>query len=320
MSGMANHARSRKLTLKKWQAVTVAAIVAVIAIALAVYAAAASYESVSRLAASRHVPLASLNPLGIDGGLFGVIVFDIALTWIHRPVTALRMAARLFAVGTIAANAAAGWPDPAGVGLRVAAPVLFVIIIESARTVLLNRDRTDEGRIPAVRWLLAPWPTWKLWRRMKLWSDSRLPRQAVDAELAVIRLAARYGEDWEAKAPADLVWMIRAGVQTDKVLERVAELTKPEPEVPSGTGTRKRPRKRAGTAARNRRPANAGTSARGDAPDMDAEARILALIAEGHSASKAGILAGKSDSYGRQVARLARTAPQDIVDGQGDGD
>lgn len=40
--------------------------------------------------------------------------------------------------------------------------------------------------------------------------------------------------------------------------------------------------------------------------DLDAEARILQLVAEGHSPSKAGILAGKSDSYGRKVARTAR--------------
>ena len=37
---------------------------------LAAYAAAASYESVSGLAAAHHVPLSRLNPLGIDGGLF----------------------------------------------------------------------------------------------------------------------------------------------------------------------------------------------------------------------------------------------------------
>jgi hypothetical protein len=54
--------------------------------------------------------------------------------------------------------------------------------------------------------------------------------------------------------------------------------------------------------------AGPGSSAPEDVPDLDAEARILALIAEGHSASQAGILAGKSDSYGRQVARLAKAA------------
>lgn len=40
-------------------------------------------------------------------------------------------------------------------------------------------------------------------------------------------------------------------------------------------------------------------------PAAVTEARILQYIAEGHSASKAGILAGKSSSYGRLIARRA---------------
>jgi hypothetical protein len=47
---------------------------------------------------------------------------------------------------------------------------------------------------------------------------------------------------------------------------------------------------------------------------MDAETGILKLVAAGHKPSKAGMLAGKSDSYGRKVARkakeLAKTAPR----------
>jgi hypothetical protein len=78
-------------------------------------------------------------------------------------------------------------------------------------------------------------------------------------------------------------------------------------------------RKPATTSARNQaltsapEPArtSAGSSAPEEMPDLDTEARILSLIAKGHSASEAGILAGKSDSYGRQVARLARAAEKE---------
>lgn len=54
----------------------------------------------------------------------------------------------------------------------------------------------------------------------------------------------------------------------------------------------------------------AGSSGPEDELDLDTEARLLILqyISEGHSASQAGIMAGKSDSYGRQVARLAKAA------------
>lgn len=50
---------------------------------------------------------------------------------------------------------------------------------------------------------------------------------------------------------------------------------------------------------------------------LDTEARVLALVDKGYSASKAGIVAGVTDARGRQIARLARdlsaTAPQDVV-------
>jgi hypothetical protein len=84
-------------------------------------------------------------------------------------------------------------------------------------------------------------------------------------------------------------------------------------------------RRPAGTGTRNPAPATAGSSAPEpgpeDVPDIDAEARILALIDQGHSASKAGILAGKSDSYGRHVARLRNAAKKEPAGGERtDGD
>lgn len=64
-----------------------------------------------------------------------------------------------------------------------------------------------------------------------------------------------------------------------------------------------------------------GTSGPADVPDLDTEAYILKLIDEGHSASEAGVLAGKSDSYGRQVARLAKAAKREPAGSQRtDGD
>lgn len=209
--------------------IAMAALVAAIALGLAVYAAAASYDTVAHLAVRKGVSLPRLNPLGIDGGLLGVIVLNVALTWIRRTIWWLRMTARLFAAGMIAANAAAGWPDPVGVGLRVAAPVLFIIIVEAACAVLLGWNRGPAERIPIARWALAPRATFAIWKRKKLWADSRLPKSVIDAELAVIRLAAHYGGQWAEEAPADLVWMVRAGVDMDQVLARVAELTAPEP-------------------------------------------------------------------------------------------
>jgi pyruvate/2-oxoglutarate dehydrogenase complex dihydrolipoamide acyltransferase (E2) component len=236
MPGMGKHS-----DLKNWQARTVVAVVAVVAVGLAVYSAAASYETVSHLAAKYGVPLSRWTPIGLDGGLFGAIIINIGLIWLKKPVWWFGMVARFFAIAVIAANGAAGWPRPIGIGLRVAAPVLFVIIMEAAQYVLLyrtdaaeaERQRKRDERIPFARWILAPFPTFVIWRRKKLWTDSHLPQSAIDAELSVIRLAELYGDEWQEKADADLVWMIQSGVNMDQVLERVRKLLTAAAEEPA---------------------------------------------------------------------------------------
>lgn len=221
--------------LSNWQTKAVVAVVAVVAVGLAAYSAAASYATVTGLAVEYGLPLPRLVPVGLDGGLFGAIIITIALIWLRKPVWWFGMVSRLFAVAVIAANGAAGWPRPVGVGLRIAAPVLLIVIVEAAQYVLLylnddaeaERKRRRDERIPFARWILAPVPTFVIWRRKKLWTDSRLPQTAIDAELSIIRLTDFYGPDWREKAEADLVWMVQAGVNMDEVLDRVRKLTSP---------------------------------------------------------------------------------------------
>jgi hypothetical protein len=90
---------------------------AVVGVALAVgcllaYGVAGSYTSVTHLASVHGVPLPRLVPVGIDGGLAGTVLLDIVLTWTGFAVWWLRWLARVLTVGMIAANGAAGWPDP----------------------------------------------------------------------------------------------------------------------------------------------------------------------------------------------------------------
>jgi hypothetical protein len=102
-----------------------------------------------------------------------------------------------------------------------------------------------------------------------------------------------------------------AGLEAE--LERVRAALEAEraKRVPGRKPRRGSARKPARTSAPVPVPAEGGSSAPEDVPDIDAEARILALIDEGYSASKAGVLAGKSDSYGRQVARLRNAAKKE---------
>jgi hypothetical protein len=137
------------------------------------------------------------------------------------------------------------------------------------------------------------------------------------ATLTHLILADRRAAD-EAREAAE-----RARAERDAAKAARAELPPRAPARNRRTGT--------GT-ARNRKPAGTGTRKQAvPAPEpaaeetvgIDAEARILELIAEGHTPSEAGKLAGKSDSYGRQVARtakkLAESAPRGPDAGQETG-
>lgn len=224
------------------QGVVAAATAVVTGTGLAACAFAGSYTTVSGLAARHGIGLHWLAPVEIDGGMLGVIVLDLALTWAKRTMWWLRLAARTFAVGTVAANAAAGWPSPIGAGLRCAAPLLLVFITEAGRSALLHAAQEDDRkekdadrkrqralRIPRVRWVLDPAGTWSMWRRMKLWGETSYT-VALDLEIerqaAISALADLYGEDqWKAKAPRDLVLMLRSGVKLPVAFERVRRLT-----------------------------------------------------------------------------------------------
>ena len=208
---------------------------AVVGVALAAgcllaYGVAGSYTSVTHLASVHGVPLPRLVPVGIDGGLAGTVLLDIVLTWTGFAVWWLRWLARVLTVGMIAANGAAGWPDPVATGLHLAAPVMILAVIEAARSVLLRRPPPGESRrapIPLARWILAPWPTWKLWRRMVLWEVTSY-RAAIDTEQrrlrALYQLRSRYGAAWERQVPDDLVWMLRSGVLLEDAHARMCSL------------------------------------------------------------------------------------------------
>jgi Protein of unknown function (DUF2637) len=246
--------------------------ITVTTLGLAAYGAAGSYVSVRNLAAAHHVPLPALVPAGIDGGLIGTVALDIVLTWTGYPLAWLRAVARVFVAGTVAANMLAGWPDPVSVGLHAAPPLLILVFVEAARSVLLRAGSDGRWRepIPAARWVMAPWPTFVLWRRMVLWRINSYA-DAVDMELsrrqAIIRLTAHYGSGWRDSAPDDLVWMLLNGVRVADACARVAQITaSPGEGAGGGTGSGTRGRNRAGTGTAGRPGNRAGASA-GNRPE-----------------------------------------------------
>ncbi|MEU4575965.1 DUF2637 domain-containing protein [Nonomuraea sp. NPDC023979] len=235
------------------------AIVALITMGLASYSFAGSYNSIVDLAKRHKVPLPDLVPLGIDGGLVGVVVLDLFATSIGKPIGWLRSAARLFTVGTVVVNGMAGWKagvstweNVQSVTLHIFAPFLFLVLVEAGRHLLISRldgyELTD--KIPVATWFLQPWPTFLIWRRMKLNKiGSRV--EALDFEatrrraIALLKVAYPGFRAWRKKAPADLVYDLLRGRNLPASVARVEAMRlsgtpdrKPVGD-PSGTPDRK---------------------------------------------------------------------------------
>jgi hypothetical protein len=170
--------------------------------------------------------------------------------------------------------------------------------------------------LAAAHWTVAPWPV--------VVTVACMPVVTLSFAAALVHLTRA---DIRAEEEAELA-AERAKAEREAARAARAELPPRAPSRNRRPGTRPaRNRRSAGTAGR-KQPESAPEPA---APEpaaeetvgIDAEARILELIAQGRSASEAGVLAGKSDSYGRKVARtakkLAESAPRGSDAGQETG-
>ncbi|WP_455356703.1 DUF2637 domain-containing protein [Streptomyces sp. SYSU K217416] len=178
---------------------------------------AGSYAAVRKLALQKGFGNFSyVFPIGIDAGICVLLALDLLLTWIRIPFPLLRQTAWLLTAATIAFNGAAAWPDPLGVGMHAVIPVLFVVAIEAARHAIgriadITADRHMEG-VRLTRWVLSPFPTFLLWRRMKLW-ELRSYEQVIKLEQERLvyqaRLRSRFGRAWRRKAPVEALMPLR---------------------------------------------------------------------------------------------------------------
>ncbi|GHA48077.1 membrane protein [Streptomyces spiroverticillatus] len=178
---------------------------------------AGSYAAVRELAAEKGFGDFSLVfPIGIDAGICVLLALDLLLTWMRIPFPLLRQTAWLLTAATIAFNGAASWPDPLGVGMHAVIPVLFVVSVEAARHAVgriadITADKHMEG-VRLTRWLLSPVPTFRLWRRMKLWelrSYEQVIKLEQDRLIYQARLQARFGRAWKRKAPVESLMPLR---------------------------------------------------------------------------------------------------------------
>ncbi|MCX4523854.1 DUF2637 domain-containing protein [Streptomyces anulatus] len=187
------------------------------AVLIAAIGFAGSYAAVRELAEDKGFGRFSLVfPIGIDAGICVLLALDLLLTWMRIPFPLLRQTAWLLTAATIAFNGAASWPDPLGTAMHAVIPVLFVVSVEAARHAVgriadITADKHMEG-VRLTRWLLSPVPTFKLWRRMKLWelrSYEQVIKLEQDRLIYQARLQARFGRNWRRKAPVEAMMPLR---------------------------------------------------------------------------------------------------------------
>ena len=194
---------------------------------------AGSYNSVRDLALEKGFgSFAYAFPIGVDAGIVVLLSLDLVLTWLRIPFPLLRQTAWLLTAATIAFNAAASWGDPLGMAMHAVIPVLFVVVVEASRHAVgriaaITADRHMES-VRLMRWVLSPVPTFRLWRRMKLWelrSYDETVRLEQNRLVYRAQLRFRYGRGWRRSAPFQALLPLKLakyGVPLDPtVLDRI---------------------------------------------------------------------------------------------------
>ncbi|MFD8598552.1 DUF2637 domain-containing protein [Kitasatospora sp. NPDC059646] len=194
---------------------------------------AGSYNSVRDLALEKGFgAFAYAFPIGVDAGIVVLLSLDLVLTWLRIPFPLLRQTAWLLTLATIAFNAAASWGDALGMAMHAVIPVLFVVVVEASRHAVgriaaITADRHMES-VRLMRWVLSPVPTFRLWRRMKLWelrSYDETVRLEQNRLVYRAQLRFRYGRGWRRSAPFQALLPLKLakyGVPLDPtVLDRI---------------------------------------------------------------------------------------------------
>lgn len=223
--------------------IAVAAVVAVLSLALAGLAFAGMFPAVRDEMVPFFGHRAWVVPVGVDVGIFALITAALLLEWLDMPMPLLRHVALIFMGAQVWLNVAAANGSPTGIVGHASLPLLFITCIEAVRhavrrSVGMALGTVRDG-IPLARWILAPWSSFLMFRRMVLQRIHSYPNM-VALELgrrnAIAQLQATNGPGWKAVTPSDLVWMLTKGVSVGDAITRVAELTGTPVPVPKITG------------------------------------------------------------------------------------
>ncbi|MGA5606188.1 DUF2637 domain-containing protein [Streptomyces griseoincarnatus] len=194
-----------------WKALAVVAVLGAAVVAGIGFA--GSYSALRALAADKGFgDFAPAFPIGVDAGIIVALALDLHFARRGLSWPFLRPVAHGLTLATIYFNANAGEhspaEDPVAAAMHAVMPVLFVVAVEAARYLVIRTSGLAHGTrpdgVPLHRWLLAPVPTFALWRRMRVWGLTSYAA-AVDRDQALrvyrVMLERKYGS--VRKAPSD---------------------------------------------------------------------------------------------------------------------
>jgi hypothetical protein len=194
-----------------------AALTALLAVAVGALGFYASFDAVSLKAESWGFDDSWVLPVSIDSAIpvftaanLYLIRMDMALAWVRFVPWALSLitcALNVAAGNSLWAKVAHGAISLLWVGVSEIAAHVYAVRIGAATG---RRRRLDKVRWK--RWLLAPWPTFTLWRRMNLWElESYDTVLNLEQERLVYqaKLRGRFGRAWRRKAPVEALLPLR---------------------------------------------------------------------------------------------------------------
>ncbi|MFI1586123.1 DUF2637 domain-containing protein [Embleya sp. NPDC020630] len=143
---------------------------------------------------------ARIFAIGVDVAIVTCLVLDLFMACIRTSWPVLRLLAHGMTAASIYFNAAAhgaiadNLDKAASHGLM---PVLFVIGVEAGRRILVHQAAlpADHDVIPGHRWILAPRPTWRIFRAMKLWEVGYAEAMARQRERAIFNAWNEYKQE-----------------------------------------------------------------------------------------------------------------------------
>ncbi|MFI1962408.1 DUF2637 domain-containing protein, partial [Streptomyces althioticus] len=212
-----------------WRALAVVAVLGAVAVAGIGFA--GSYSALRALAEDKGFGgFAPAFPIGVDAGIIVALALDLYLARRGLSWPFLRPVAHGLTLATVYFNANAGEhspaEDPVAAAMHAVMPVLFVVAVEAARYLVIRTSGLAHGtrpdRVPLHRWILAPVPTFGLWRRMRLWGITSYAEAVErDQELRVYRVMLERKHKSIRKAPSDArlpLTMAKYGLTVDEAL------------------------------------------------------------------------------------------------------